>query len=515
MATKPSHPSPETSSAPAHPDRTTTTSVIVVGAGPTGLLLAGDLAEAGLDVTIIEKRPAGLSNLSRAFGVHARTMEMLDMRGLAEELLAYASYKMDKIAAFGNAELDLSQLPTAYPYLLVCSQTNVERVLRDRLDRLGVAVRHDTEVTGLEQGADSVSVTAAGADGESVLLQADYAVGCDGVRSSVRDLIGQPFPGGPVMRGIMLADVELADPPRKPTVHTNEHGFAFIAPFGDGYWRLTAWSRADQADDDAPLSLEQISAAARQAFGTDYGMHSPRWISRFHSDERQAPEYRVGRVFLAGDAAHCHTPAGGQGMNTGMQDAANLSWRLAAVARGADPDLLDGYHTDRHPVGVQVLKSSGRMARVATVRSRFAVAVRGAVAPLILGSAAVTKMATMQISGLGIEYGRRAGDARIVGTRAPDREFPDGTRLFEHLRDGRFALVGGSALADGGGRLDGDSSLADGSPLAGWSDRVSFLPTSGDRAVLVRPDGYVAWSGAPDHQDIQEALQTWCGEPSS
>ncbi|MBE1875081.1 FAD-dependent monooxygenase [Myceligenerans pegani] len=476
--------------------RPATTSVIVVGAGPTGLLLAGDLTEAGLDVTVVEKRPAELSNLSRAFGVHARTMEVLDMRGLAEEVQSYTTYKMDKVAAFGNAELDLSQLPTAFPYLLVCPQPYVERVLRDRLDRLGVAVRHDTEVTGLDQDTDGVSLTVIGPGGEAATLRADYVVGCDGVRSTVRDLIGLPFPGGPVMRGIMLADVELAEPPEKPTVHTNRHGFAFIAPFGDDYWRLTAWSRVDQADDDAPLSLAQISAAARQAFGTDYGMHSPRWISRFHSDERQVPRYRVGRVFLAGDAAHCHTPAGGQGMNTGMQDAANLSWRLAAVARGAGPGLLDDYDADRHPVGAEVLRSSGRMARIATLHSRLAVAVRGMVAPLVLGSATVTRIATMQISGLGITYGRGPGDTKEVGSRVPDREFPDGSRLFEHLRNGRFAVLGGSALP-------------------GWGGRVAFLPAPDRRATLVRPDGYVGWAGAPDPRDIEEALRTWCGEPSA
>lgn len=488
--------SPLSMPAPALPERNTTTSVIVVGAGPTGLLLAGDLAESGLDVTVVEKRPAKLSNLSRAFGVHARTMEMLDMRGLAEDLLAHTTYKMDKIAAFGNAELDLSRLPTRHPYLLVCPQTSVERILHDRLDRLGVSVRHETEVTGLEQDADGVSLTVSGADGQATSLRADYAVGCDGVRSTVRGLIGLPFPGKAVLRGIMLADVELAHPPEGPVVSTNQHGFAFFAPFGDSYWRLTAWSQADQADDDAPLSLAQIKATAQQVFGTDYGIHSPRWISRFHSDERQVPRYRIGRVLLAGDAAHCHTPAGGQGMNTGMQDAANLSWRLAAVARGAEQGLLGGYDADRHPVGAKVLRSSGIMARVATAHSRLAVALRGTVAPLVLGSATVTKLATMQISGLGIRYGRRPGDAKIVGRRVPDHEFPDGTRLFEHLRGGRFALVGGTAPA-------------------GWTEHVVSLPGTGDQAVLVRPDGYAAWAGASEPAEIRKALETWCGEPAS
>ncbi|MCH7229474.1 FAD-dependent monooxygenase [Glycomyces sp. L485] len=465
---------------------------VVVGAGPTGLLLAGDLAEAGLDITVLEKRPAGLSNLSRAFGVHARTMEVFDMRGLADELLSQASYKMDRIAAFGNAELDLSVLPTGFPYLLVCSQTNIERVLLDRLAKLGVEIRYGTEVTALAQDADGVSVTAAGPDGEAVRLRADHAVGCDGVHSTVRDLVGLPYPGGPVLKSIMLADVELAEPPSAPTVNTNRDGFAFIAPFGDGFWRITAWNRHDQADDDAPLRLEQIAAAARQAFGTDYGMRSPRWISRFHSDERQVPRYRVGRVLLAGDAAHCHTPAGGQGMNTGIQDAANLSWRLAAFARGADPGMLDGYHAERHPVGEEVLRSSGRMARMATLHSRPAVALRNALAPLVLGSAGITRRVAMQVSGLGIDYGSRAGEAAIVGARVPDHRFPDGARLFERLRGGRFAVLGGPELP-------------------AWGEHVAFLPATGRRSepVLVRPDGHAAWSGAPD--GLERALRTWCG----
>ncbi|ROO63146.1 2-polyprenyl-6-methoxyphenol hydroxylase-like FAD-dependent oxidoreductase [Micromonospora sp. Llam0] len=474
------------------------TSIIVVGAGPTGLLLAGDLAEAGLDVTILERRPRGLSNLSRAFGVHARTMEMLDMRDLAERLLSKDSYKMDRIAAFGNAALDLSGLPTAYPYLLLCSQTNVERVLLERLEELGVELRHDTKVTGLDQDAEGVSVTAAGPSGEIVQLRADYVVGCDGVHSTVRGLLGVPFPGGPVLKSIMLADVELADPPAKPTVHTNRDGFAFIAPFGDGYWRITAWNRHDQVDDRAPLSLDQIAAATRQALGTAYEMHSPRWISRFHSDERQVPDYRIGHVFLAGDAAHCHTPAGGQGMNTGLQDAANLSWRLASVARGADPGLLDGYHAERHPVGTDVVRSSGRMARIATVRSRLAVALRGVVAPLVLGSGAIARRATLQISGLGIDYGRRPGEPAIVGRRVPDRVLGDGTRLYERLRGGRFVLLGGPELP-------------------AWSDKVVFLPHPEARpeAVLVRPDGHAAWAGQPKPDTLVSVLRAWRGEAAS
>jgi 2-polyprenyl-6-methoxyphenol hydroxylase-like FAD-dependent oxidoreductase len=344
-------------------------------------------------------------------------------------------------------------------------------------------------VTGLEQDGQEVVVSVGGTE----RLRADFLVGCDGVHSAVRDLVGLDFPGGPVLSSIMLADVRLSDPPPKPAVNTNRDGFAFLAPFGDGYWRVTVWNRHDQAHDHAKPSLGQVVAATRRAMGTDYGMGSPRWISRFHSDERQVPEYRVGRVFLAGDAAHCHTPAGGQGMNTGMQDAANLSWRLASVAHGAERDLLDGYHAERHPVGAAVLRSSGRMARFATLHSRLGVAVRNAVAPLVLGWAAVTRRATMQISGLGIDYGRRPGEDAVVGTRVPDRELADGTRLYEHLRGGRFALLGSAEEAS-------------------WKGRVAFLPGPRTGAVLVRPDGYAAWSGGTDRAAVTDALRTWCGE---
>ncbi|WP_051815312.1 FAD-dependent monooxygenase, partial [Glycomyces tenuis] len=340
--------------------------VIVVGAGPTGLLLAGDLAESGVEVIVLERRGAELSNLSRAFGVHARTLEMLDARGLADELLAYGGARLGGIRLFNRVSLHLADLETRFPYLLMTPQYNVEEVLQKRALGAGARIVHDAEVTGVDQADGKVTVHTGAGD-----FQAAYVVGADGVGSAVRKAIGMPYPGEAVLKSIMLADVKLTDPPEHSPAITGSHGaFCFIASFGDEYWRVFAWNSEDQKADDDPIDLEEIKEATRRTFGTDFGMHDARWISRFHSDERQVPSYRDGDVFLAGDAAHCHSPAGGQGMNTGLQDAANLSWKLAAVLNGAPEALLDTYDAERHPVGKMVLTTSGAMIRLAAARSR-------------------------------------------------------------------------------------------------------------------------------------------------
>ncbi len=336
------------------------TDVLIVGAGPTGLLLAGDLAEAGVPVTVVERRGSAMSNLSRPFGVHARTSELLDARGLADELVTGEVARLSGLRLFERVHVDLSRFPSRFPYLLVTAQYNVEQVLLARAVKAGAEIEYDAHMVGLRQDADGVEVDTRGPDGSVVTRRAGYVVGADGVRSGVRGALGLPFPGRAVLRSIMLADVRLAEvPPQLLTVNGVGNGFAFLAPFGDGWYRVFAWDRRHQVPDDAPLTLEEIAEVTRRALGSDYGMHDPRWMSRFHSDERQVPQYRSGRVFLAGDAAHCHSPAGGQGMNTGLLDAANLGWKLAAVMRGAPETLLDSYHDERHPVGRAVLRSRG------------------------------------------------------------------------------------------------------------------------------------------------------------
>ncbi|NEA00037.1 FAD-dependent oxidoreductase, partial [Streptomyces sp. SID10116] len=350
---------------------TTDSTVVVVGAGPTGLLLAGDLAAAGVPVTLVEKRAPGISNLSRAMVVHARTLEQLDARGLADELEAKGEPLAD-LRLFDRLALDLTQLRSRFRHILVLPQYEVERVLERRAVEAGVRFAYETEVAGLTQDADGVTLElrGPGTGGGPGTLRAAYVVGADGLRSGVRAAVGLPFPGRSVIRSLVLADVRLAEPPESLiTVHADGDAFAFIAPFADGYHRVIGWDRSRNVPDSEPLALDEVKGIVRQALGRDFGMHDARWMSRFHSDERQAPAYRVGRVFLAGDAAHVHSPAGGQGMNTGLQDAANLSWKLARAVQGRAPDgLLDTYEAERHPVGRTVLRSSGGLVRLAMAK---------------------------------------------------------------------------------------------------------------------------------------------------
>ncbi|MGW2819629.1 FAD-dependent monooxygenase [Streptomyces sp. NPDC001443] len=459
----------------------TSGTVIVVGSGPTGLLLAGDLATAGVRVTLLEKRPHRISNLSRAFVLHARTLEQFDARGLADDIEAVGR-PLDRLRLFGGLTITLDTLPSRYNHLLVIPQYEVEKVLERRAVAAGVDFRYETECTGLAQDADGVTVRTRGAGGEAGELRAAYVVGCDGMRSAVRDAIGLPFPGESVIRSVVLADVRLAEQPENLlTVNTAGDAFAFIAPFGDGYHRVIAWNRARDVPDHEPLDLDEVRETVRLALGRDYGMRDARWMSRFHSDERQAPAYRVGRVFLAGDAAHVHTPAGGQGMNTGLQDAANLSWKLAQVVHGhADPALLDTYEGERHPVGKAVLRSSGGIVRLAMAKRPWTLALRAGLAAFLGTVGPARRKAIGQITGIGYRYPAPRGSHRLTGSRAPDIALADGTRLYETLRGGRFVLVTPEAYEEPGARKD---RLA----VTRWA--------SGRRtALLVRPDGYVAWA---------------------
>ncbi|MYR60451.1 FAD-dependent oxidoreductase, partial [Streptomyces sp. SID625] len=362
----------------------TTTPVIVVGAGPTGLLLAGDLAAAGVPVTLVEKRPHRISNLSRAFVLHARTLEQLDARALADALEAVGR-PLGRLDLFGRLSLDLTALRSRFRHVLVLPQYEVEKALERRAAESGVDFRYETEVTGLSQDTDGVTVAVRGADGRPASLRGTYVVGADGMRSAVRRAAGLPFPGRSVIRSVVLADVRLAEQPEKLlTVNATGDAFAFLAPFGDGYHRVICWHRGREEADDAPVGLDEVREITRLALGRDYGMHDARWTSRFHSDERQAPAYRVGRVLLAGDAAHVHSPAGGQGMNTGLQDAANLSWKLAQVVTGHAPEaLLDTYQAERHPVGRAVLRSSGGIVRLAMAGRPWTLALRAALVTVL------------------------------------------------------------------------------------------------------------------------------------
>ncbi|MCW7945271.1 FAD-dependent oxidoreductase [Streptomyces hygroscopicus] len=479
------------------PDNGTPADVLVVGAGPTGLLLAGDLATAGVPVTLVEKRPHQISNLSRAFVLHARTLEQLDARGLADELEEQGE-RLSGIRLFGGLSLRLDTLPSRFNHLLVLPQYQVEKALERRAVEAGVRFVYETEVTGLIQDADGVRLEVCRAGGETGEMRAAYAVGTDGLHSAVRQAIGLPFPGRSVIRSVVLADVLLDEKPEQPlTADTVGDAFSLIAPLGDGYYRVIGWQRGRNVPDSVPVDLDEVRQVVRLSLGRDYGMHDARWMSRFHSDERQAPAYRVGRVFLAGDAAHVHTPAGGQGMNTGLQDAANLSWKLAAVLRGdAGPALLDTYQSERHPVGRAVLRSSGAIVRLAMAKHPATLALRAALTGFLARVGPARRRAVGQVTGIGYAYAAPRGAHPLVGRRIPDVALTSG-RLYEALRGGRFVLITPRAQ-DADGRKDRLT-------VEHWA--------SGRRTtVLVRPDGYVAWAAeAPDAARIEAALVSWTG----
>jgi len=482
--------------------------VLIVGAGPTGLLLAGDLAAAGVPVTVLESR-AEESRLSRALAVHARSLEMLDARGIADEVVS-TGQKLSRIVVLGRTHVDLSRLPTRFRFSLFTAQYNVERVLEHRARSLGAEIAIGSDVTDVRQDAGQAEVTFQAKSGETGTRRAAYLVGADGVHSIVRKKLGVPFPGHSVLRSVMLADVRLADPPAEPLqINASHAGLAFIAPFGDGWYRIIAWNRNKQVASTEPVELDEVREVARQVLGSDFGMHDPRWLSRFHNDERQVPQYRTGRVFLAGDAAHVHSPAGGQGMNTGLQDAANLSWKLAGACRGwASEGLLDSYHAERQPVGRFVIRFSGSLVRVARIQSDW---MRTAISDVAAASThlpAVLRRAALAFSGLGISYPAGPDAHPLEGKRMPDVPLAGGGRLYELLRSGMFILLAGAGQA---------------LPAAdGWADRIRLAERTRQHPslILVRPDGYIAWaSDEPDDHDrdreARAALTRWCGEAAA
>jgi 2-polyprenyl-6-methoxyphenol hydroxylase-like FAD-dependent oxidoreductase len=361
----------------------------------------------------------------------------------------------------------------------------VERLLRRRAEEAGTEFRYDTAVASLTQDDEGVTVTAV--DGSR--LRSAYVVGTDGARSTVRDAVGIPFPGEAVIRSMVLADVRLTrTPPETLTVAAADESLGFIAPFGDGWYRFIGWHGDRDVSEDEPVDLDEVRSIARATLGDDFGMSDPRFLSRFHSDERQAPTYRKGRVLLAGDAAHVHSPAGGLGMNTGLQDAANLGWKLAAALRlpdGAGAAVLDSYEAERHPVGKQVLRVSGGILRAATNRGPVAKVASTIGVGIVSRAAPVRRRAAGFISALGIAYARPRGAHPLVGTRARDLPLEGGSRLAEALRAGRFVLV-----APAGARApDLPAALGEVDP----AERVlTRRADGGATALLVRPDGYVA-----------------------
>ncbi len=469
--------------------------VLVVGAGPTGLTAAGDLARAGRSVAVLERRPA-INPSSRAFATQARTLEVLDARGLADGVLA-RSHKASAVAIFGGARIDLSHLDSPYQFAMITPQTNIDRALAAYAVAQGVDVRRGVEVVGLEQDADGVRVST----DDQTCWRAEYLIGADGAHSTVRALLGVDFPGKTVLSSIVLADVKLAHGPTGGglTLGSTRNEFAFLAPYdrraGDGrQYRAMVWDRKHQVPKSDPVHNDEIARILTRAMKTDLGLLEVGWKSRFHCDERQVEQYRYGRVFLAGDAAHVHSPMGGQGMNTGIQDAANLAWKIDAVLAGADDAVLDSYQDERHPIGKRVLLQSGMMARGITLRPRIARAIRNMLAPKLLRVPRVRDAVAGSFAGTTLRYAHRSGESALVGTRATQIPLTQ-DRLTHLQREPGFVLI----------RERGRAAVA-------VTDLHQAQRADSGPAVLVRPDAYIAWAGdSADKAEWLAALSRWTG----
>lgn len=490
--------------------------VVIAGGGPTGLMLAGELALAGVDVAIVERRPDQDVAGSRAGGLHARTIEVFDQRGIADRFLAEG--QTIQAAGFAGVHFDLSGLPTRHPYTLGLRQKHIERILAGWVEDLGVPIHRGAEVTGFTQDDTSVHVQLG--DGRS--LRAGYLVGCDGGRSLVRKAAGIAFPGTEPTTSNIIAEAELATEPPEWGIRRDALGVHALGrveyEIRDGqivyadHGPVGVMVTERNVGATTEPTLGDLKEALVAVYGTDYGIHSPTSIARFTDAARQAAAYRTGRVLLAGDAAHIHAPDGGQGLQTGVQDAVNLGWKLAQVVKGTSPDdLLDTYHAERHPVGARVLRHT--IAAVALRREDDRIkAVRDTIAELLaLDEPRRTFAATM--SGLDIHYDLGDGHP-LLGRRIPDLDLTTATgpqRVFSLLHDARPVLLD----LGGPGGLD----------ITPWADQVQSvdaeyagpweLPALGaitaPTAVLVRPDGYVAWVGEGTQDGLGEALTTWFG----
>ncbi|MFJ6539435.1 FAD-dependent monooxygenase [Streptomyces sp. NPDC091385] len=481
-------------------------SVIVVGAGPAGLALAGELRLAGVDVLVLERLPERTGE-SRGIGFTIRTMEVFDQRGL---LSRFGDFETSDAGHFGGLPLDLTVLGAAHGAARTVPQSRTEAVLESWARELGADIRRGQEVTGLTEDAEGVSVSVAGA---GHALRARYVVGCDGGRSTVRGLAGFDFPGTAATTELFLADVRGVDLEAKMTADPSAGGLVMVAHLPDGITRIIAAERgAPPVRRTGPPEFSEVADVFKRLTDHDISAAEPVWVSAFTDTARQATRYRRGRVLLAGDAAHVHLPAGGQGMNTSVQDSVNLGWKLGAVARGTAPDaLLDTYHEERHPVGRRLL---------ANTRAQSLLILGGdEVAPLrdvlgeLLGHTEVVRHLAGRVSGLDIRYEVGGGPHPLLGLRLPRLELERGERRTsgtELLRTGRGLLLD----------LDDNPRLR--RRADGWTDRVDLVtarpravpgdsPLSTTSAVLVRPDGHVAWAAPGSHDDLPTALERWFG----
>ncbi|MEI5099745.1 FAD-dependent monooxygenase [Streptomyces sp. PmtG] len=491
--------------------------VVIAGAGPTGLMLACELGLAGVDVVVVE-RLAEPTNESRAGGMHSRTLEVLDQRGVLDRFLALG--QPQPVGHFSGLYLDFDESESRHPYPLMILQNVVERLLEEWAVELGVRVRRAAGVSGVRQDADGVTVELGTEGAEAATLRARYLVGCDGGRSTVRKLAGIDFPGTPATMTALIGDVELPDLTEDYIwVRRVPDGDFSVIAFEPGWYRVITSEYDHVADRDEPATFEHLRNALVRLAGTDYGMRNPKWISRFGDAARQAAQYRDGRVLLAGDAAHIHFPAGGQGLNMGVQDAVNLGWKLASVIRGQAPEsLLDSYHDERHPVGERVLHNT----RAQAALNRPGVdtdALREVFGSLIVFDD-VNRHLRGMLTALDLRY-PIAGDHLLTGRRVPDADLktPEGALcVYELLHAARPVLLD----------LRGSAEVA--AVAKGWADRVDLVearseddhwpvPAIGEvpapAALLIRPDGHVAWAapaeGPIDTASLRNALATWFG----
>jgi len=489
--------------------------VVIAGGGPTGLMLAGELALARVDVAIVEPRANHDLVGVRALGLHIRTLEVLDQRGIAERFVSQG--QLHRAAPFARTTLDLSDSPTRHNYFLGLSQTHIERILADWVAELAVPIYRGREVTGFAQRDTGVDVElsssgdfAASSDGRS--LRAEYLVGCDGGRSLIRKQAGIDFPGWDPSTSYLIAEVEFVEEPEWG-IRRGEKGMAAIGKLEDSKRARVVVNEKHIRQGDEP-TLGDLRDALVDVYGTDYGLRSAGYISRFTDMARQAASYRDRRVLLAGDAAHVHSPMGGQGLNLGVQDAANLGWKLAQVVHGTSPEsLLETYHAERHPVGARVLRNT--MALTAFERGDARSQASREMVSELMQMDAPRKQYVAMISGLDIHYDLGEGHP-LLGRRMPDLDLVTAggpQRVFALLHAARPVLLN---LGEPGA-ID----------IAPWADRVQLidaryagaweLPALGTvaapTAVLLRPDGHVAWVGGGTDHGLREALTTWFGPP--
>jgi 2-polyprenyl-6-methoxyphenol hydroxylase-like FAD-dependent oxidoreductase len=493
--------------------------VVIAGGGPTGLMLAGELALAGVDVAIVERRASQDLPGARAGGLHSRTIEVLDQRGIADRFLSQG--QVAQVAGFAMTPLDISDFPTRHPYGLGLWQNHIERILAGWVGELGVPIYRGREVTGFAQDDTGVDVELS--DGQS--LRAEYLVGCDGGRSLIRKAAGIEFPGWDPTTSALIAEAEMAEEPELGIRRDARGIHAFgrleyeirdgeVVFMDEGPVRIMVTE--EHPGPTAEPTLRDLSEALIAVYETDYGIHSPTWISRLTDVTRQAAAYRDRRVLLAGDAAHVHSPVGGQGLNTGVQDAVNLGWKLAQVVNQTSPEsLLDTYHAERHPVAARMLRNT--MAQVALFRQDDRIKALGDTISELLSMDEPRKRFAAMMSGLDIHYELGEGHP-LLGRRMPDLDLvtADGPlRVFTLLHDARPVLLN---LGEPGG-FD----------ITPWAARVQLIDATYDgtwelpalgavtapTAVLIRPDGHVAWVGDSTQLGLADALTTWFGPPTA